>query len=304
MLAAFLTTILFSISAITANRAAKILGGAEANFWRLLAATLFLGLMVHGFGHPTSVSAFPTFLLSGLIGFGLGDLAMFQSLARLGSRLTIMIVQCLAAPLAAYMEWVWMGTTLTPSQMAGSATILVGVALALAPSSSAVTSTHTLAERRIGCWWGIAAAIGQALGAVLSRKAYDIARLAGEPVDGISAAYERILGGVALVAVWLWFQQRKERSTLPPETAALSMKEKWRRSWLMVIVNSLAGPAIGVSCYQWALKTTPTGIVLPIVATTPLVIIPFAIAFEGERLEMRSVFGGVVAVVGAVALVW
>ncbi len=36
MFAAFITTILFSISAVCGNRAAKLLGGTEANFWRLV----------------------------------------------------------------------------------------------------------------------------------------------------------------------------------------------------------------------------------------------------------------------------
>ncbi len=66
--------------------------------------------------------------------------------------------------------------------------------------------------------------------------------------------------------------------------------------------NAISGSALGVSCFQWALKTTPTGIVLPIVATTPLVIIPFSRYIEGERPTARSLWGGVVAVIGAVVL--
>jgi drug/metabolite transporter (DMT)-like permease len=57
-----------------------------------------------------------------------------------------------------------------------------------------------------------------------------------------------------------------------------------------------------VSCFQWALKTTPTGIVLPIVATTPLMVIPFAYVLEKERPSVRSLMGSVVAVLGAALL--
>ena len=35
MFAAFLTTILFSISVVCGHRSAKLIGGTEANFWRL-----------------------------------------------------------------------------------------------------------------------------------------------------------------------------------------------------------------------------------------------------------------------------
>jgi len=68
------------------------------------------------------------------------------------------------------------------------------------------------------------------------------------------------------------------------------------------LLNGLSGPALGVSCYQWALKTSPTGIVLPIVAITPVLIIPLSLVFEGERPSRRSIGGGIIAVLGAVAL--
>jgi drug/metabolite transporter (DMT)-like permease len=42
--------------------------------------------------------------------------------------------------------------------------------------------------------------------------------------------------------------------------------------------------------------------VLPIVATTPLVIIPLAYKIEGDRPGARSIIGGAIAVAGAVAL--
>ena len=60
---------------------------------------------------------------------------------------------------------------------------------------------------------------------------------------------------------------------------------------------------LGVSCYQWALKTTPTGLVLAIVSTTPLVIMPFSTIMEGEKFTRRSICGGVLAVAGAIVLV-
>jgi drug/metabolite transporter (DMT)-like permease len=52
------------------------------------------------------------------------------------------------------------------------------------------------------------------------------------------------------------------------------------------------------------LFTTPSGLVMPIVAATPLVIVPFSYWLEGERPSRRSLVGGAVAVTGAVALAW
>jgi drug/metabolite transporter (DMT)-like permease len=68
------------------------------------------------------------------------------------------------------------------------------------------------------------------------------------------------------------------------------------------VAHAIAGPVLGVSCYQWALAHTPSGIVLPIVATTPLVAIPLTYWLEGDRPSKRSILGGIVAVAGCIAL--
>ena len=79
-------------------------------------------------------------------------------------------------------------------------------------------------------------------------------------------------------------------------------RDKWRRIWPWVAMNSLAGQTLGVSCLQWALETTPTGIVMSIVALTPLTVMPLARIFEGEKITARSLLGGAIAVAGVVML--
>ena len=108
--AAFLTTILFSLSVISGHRSAKLIGGTEANFWRLTCATFFLAIWAYGFGVGLEGNAFPLFFLSGIIGIGIGDVALFQALPRLGARLSLLLIQCLTAPIGALIEWLWLGT--------------------------------------------------------------------------------------------------------------------------------------------------------------------------------------------------
>src|ERR1700733_13394972 len=115
MLAALLTTLLFSISAICGYRSSRQIGGAEANFWRICLAALFLGLWANIFGSGLAGDAFLIFLLSGFIGVGVGDTGYFQALPRLGSRRTVLLVQCFTAPFAALIEWLWLGTKLNPT---------------------------------------------------------------------------------------------------------------------------------------------------------------------------------------------
>src|SRR5256885_16635156 len=202
MLAAFLTTILFSISVVCGHRSAKLIGGTEANFWRLACATLFLSIWAYGFGIGLGGAAFPVFLLSGILGIGVGDVALFQALPRLGSRLSALVIQCLTAPLGALIEWLWLGTRLTPRQLLCGLAILIGVGVALTPGKQPLIPRRQL---MIGILASVIAAVGGAYGAVLSRKAYGVAHATMETIDGANAAFQRISGGLLIGGICLLF---------------------------------------------------------------------------------------------------
>ena len=303
MFPAFLATVLFSLSVIFAGRTTRMLGGTMANFYRLCVSTVLLAVWAHAFGNGLGGGAFPVFFLSGCIGFGLGDLALYQTIPRIGPRLTILMVHCLAAPFAALTEWLWLGTALTLTQIIAGLVILAGVAIALAPREHLDIEPRALAQ---GISFGLVAALGQGLGAVVTRKAYALVKLNGQSIDGGTAAYQRILGGLffaVVPALWIMRKGRLKNRDRESNTAAEPANRSGRQMvWLWVLLNSLAGPTVGVGCYQWALENSPSGVVLPIVATTPIVVIPFAFLLEGDRPGPRSLWGGIIAVAGAVAL--
>jgi drug/metabolite transporter (DMT)-like permease len=296
MFASFLTAVFFSLSVIFASRSAKIFGAQTANVGRITLALLLLAAWAHGFGGGLRGAGLPWFLASGVIGFGFGDIALFGALPRIGPRLSILITQCLAAPIASFVEWLWLGTRLTSVEVLCAGIILAGVALALAPDRGSKI------ERRvfwIGVLCGIGSALGQALGAVISRWANHVSELGGVSVDGCTAAYQRVIGGA--IMTWIvWFFLRRSESA-EREISALA---SWRKGWPLVTGNALAGPVFGVGCYQWALRTNPSGIVLPIVATSPLVTMALAFWIDGVKPSRRAITGGLVAVAGAVLLNW
>jgi len=155
----------------------------------------------------------------------------------------------------------------------------------------------------IGFLLGFVAASGQGLGALVSRKGVNVAASAGEAAHnvtfGLTAAYQRILAGFVFIAAWNLVLHRLRRLPAAPSFKT-SAEKRSARGWM--IANGIAGPVMGVGCYQWALATTPSGIVLPIAATTPLLSIPIAFWLEGDRPSRRSLVGGVIAVAGCIAL--
>ena len=298
MTAAILATLLFSLSAVSGKRLSHHLSGVEANFWRFLLAAFLLGAYAHSFGLGLGGGALGMFFISGIIGFGVGDYGLFRAYPILGSRLTMVMTQCLAAPFAASIEWLWMGETLSLGQVLAGTAILVGVALALAPSETTdVDSKHWKA----GILWGLMSAFGQGFGAVLSRKALLVVE-AGVTVDGLSQAYQRVLGGLTVMAVLLLFRKMRLRNGATIRTEVALTPVTMKLLVALIVANTLCGPTLGVGAYQWALSSLPSGIVLSVVALSPLVIIPLAMKFEGERPTLRSIIGSVVAVAGVVVM--
>jgi drug/metabolite transporter (DMT)-like permease len=303
MFAAFLTTIFFSISVICGHRSAKIIGGSSANFWRLVSATMMLSLWAFSFGTGISGSTFPLLFLSGAIGIGVGDVALFQALPRLGPGLTMMLTRCLAPPFAALIEWLWLGSTLKRMQIVYGLVVLLGVGIYLAPGKN----PHLVRKAIVGgILFSILAALGDAIGVVISRKAYVSLEAHHGTIDGGTAAFQRILGGLLVAGIGLLvakWHTAKNPAASPDETSFLPSPAKLRKAIPWILANSFAGQTIGVSCYQLALQTTKSGIVLPIVATTPLVAMPLAYVIEKEKITLHSVVGGIIAVAGLVGLV-
>lgn len=297
---AFATTLLFALSTVLANRSLQAVGTVRANIGRLLVGLVFLSLWAFTAGRGLQGDSLPVFLLSGVAGMGVGDAAFFAALPFLGSRLTIMLMQCLSVPIAMLVEWLWLGTRLSAGQILASTIVLGGIVMALVPTRK---NPPRVRVRPLGVMLGALAAAGQGVGAVLSRKGFALAEATGAPIDGLSAAFQRLLGGIVLTvafyALWGWWFGRNRPAPAappPPPTRPFPGRLRW------ILLHGLAGPVFGMGSFQLALAHAPSGIVLPITATTPLFVIPIAYWLEGERPSRRSITGGIIAVSGAVLL--
>ena len=299
MLAAILTTFFFALSGVTGQRVAVRLGGIWGNMLRLLIAAMVLGIVVLILS-PDSIrkEPFAWFFVSGLIGFGMGDVALFLAYERLGSRLTFLLNLCLAPLFAMLLEYFWLGNGVTIPIVVCAALILAGVAMAVRPGAR----SRQKVERRGNFWVGIVFAVmagcGQGSGAVISRKAEEVAHEVGVAVTGVSAAFQRVIAGLvfAIVAVLIIRLIGKRE-----------LWENWRSPldkkvapWLFGA--ALFGPVIGVSFFQWALQSLESGIVLAVVATTPIVLMPMAAITEGDHPSRLAILGAVVAVTGVILL--
>jgi len=291
---ALLTALLFAWSVTCARQSARHHGADLANLGRILIALLAMGLWVLMSGRQPVSPGWQWLVLSGALGLGVGDIALFRALPRIGPGLTILLMQCLAAPFALVIEYLALGTTLSWAQASASAIILGGVALALGAPPEGEP-----AGRRLGVALAVVAALGQACGAVSTPLAKAACLAAGSPVpDGISQGFMRLLGGVPIVLAFALWHARDSGGL----AAGITRPYAGSRAPAWMLMNGLAGPAVGVACYQQALVDLPSAIVLSVVAITPLLALPMQWAVEGRRPGWRVWLGGAVAVVGVVVL--
>ncbi len=300
MLPSTLTALLFAVSMICAGRSTRMVGGTHANFFRLMVAMICLAFYGHVFGQGWIGDGLPYFLIGGAFGIGAGDFATFQALQRIPPRLTSLLVQCLCAPFAALVEWIWLGTVLTPGQLAGGGIILVGTSLSLLPG------VRLGGERRlliIGALLAMFAAFAQAVGAVLTRKAIDLNVSTGVSIDGMTAAYQRMCGAFLVMIVAysaIHFNRRRQQRRNPQPVT----KKPWKKAIPWIIANALAGLVFGIAAFQWALMSMPAAVVLSIVALSPLIVMPIAWLVDGDRPPPLAIMGGVIAVGGVIVLQW
>lgn len=309
MFPAIITTLLWSYCLIPARQAVAQLGENNVNFLRILFALLVMGLVaVLGGSMQLGQEAFGWFFLSGIIGFGFGDLSIFFALPRIGSRLTLLIVHCVAAPIAGLVEWLWLGTTIAVMQVVAISVILGGVSVALFPERNKEDAEQ---KRYVsGILFGLVAAMGQGMGAVMSRKAFavlDAETFSQESAEisdfiflGATSGFYRLLGGILIAGGFALVSRFHTAWQTPPdrERCCDSVCAKARN----IMLHAMTGPVLGIICYQWALATTPSVIVQPIIAMTPLVVMPMTYFMEHDRLTRHAVIGSLIAVAGVVLL--
>jgi drug/metabolite transporter (DMT)-like permease len=298
VLPAILAAVFFALSAVVSQRSARIFGPVPANCYRMCIACAALGLITMAVDASNGVSSlhgelFPRYFVSGLVGFGIGDVALFLAYARLGSRLTILINWC-AASLCAPLGDLWMrGHELPLLQGLGVTAIMCGLVVALWPAGES-KRRHPVS----GILFAILAGVGMGMGTVMSTHANDVAHSMGFEVHGISQAFQRVTGGVIVAVAALLFVKKY----LPPRREE-DLKRKWKHKPFWLISTALIGPVLGVSCYQWAqLELGSSAVVVAIAATSTLLVIPLARIMEKDTPGLRQSIGTLLAVAGVVVI--
>jgi drug/metabolite transporter (DMT)-like permease len=284
--AALATALLWTVTALAFEQAAKRVGSLAVNIVRLGLALVFyciLSMVRSGqpFPEETSLHGWIWLSISGLVGFVFGDYCLFSAYALIGSRISNLLM-ALAPPLAAFFGWLLAGDVITFKGILGMAVTLAGITMVILRKPGKKLNFHYSAK---GILLGIGAATGQAVGLVFSK-------IGMQQSDPFSSSQIRVVAGT-IGFIILITALRKWKKVSPAISNSKNLG--------FISVGSFFGPFLGVSFSLMAVKHTSTGIASTIMALTPVLLIPPAIFLLKEKITWRDLTGSLIAV-GGVAL--
>lgn len=289
-LAALGTAVCFALGVNFFAAAGRLMGPAQLNRLRIAVASvlLMLALLVtHGSPWPmwATRTQLALLVLSGWIGFAIGDTWFFRSLAILGPGRTAMLAS-LAPLFTALVAWPVLHEIPGPLAALGMLMIVGGVVWVMwARRDLRHEAAH--GSVAVGVLAGVLGAVSQAVGYVLSKMAM------GTGIDALSATVIRLVAalcGVLLIAI----VRRDVRRTV----AALGN----RRAAGFMIAGALFGPFLGVTLSLLALQYITAGAAASITAFYPVFTSLIAWRFHREPLSAGFVAGALVATTGVVVL--
>jgi drug/metabolite transporter (DMT)-like permease len=292
MFNALITALCWALGGFGSSRIARHYGPAPANGIRLICASLIQVVICLAVAGTLVLPAGGWFALAGVLHLAVGDVGLFAAYRRLGPRIGVLMVCSLAPPSALLLEWWTLGNVPELRQLLCGLGILLSVAAAVAPRERQHLPRHELVT---GVCCGLLAAVGQGLGAAVSRIAFD--RLGGIEVTFWLPALYRVSAGAT--GVWLWILLRKLFGDQPLKRPRELIPDKKIQghplAWLGI--STLLGPVIGMWFLMRAFDAAPAGLVQATLAALPVFMMPVAWIFDGTLPSRRSVLAGGVAVV-------
>lgn len=291
--AALLTTVFWTITALSFETASKRIGSMHVNLLRLGLAAVFLTVFSYfhrGVFLPLDADQHTlTWLaISGLVGFVIGDYCLFKAFIITGARIA-MLMMTLAPVFAAFAAWVILGEVMSVQSLLAMIITLTGIALVIFTRSPGkltgkdqTKNSFSMSYPIKGIILGIVAAAGQGVGLVLSKYGM-------RSYDSFAASQIRVMAGFLGFAI-LFLVLRKYKELPASFRDAKAMK------WLLV--GSVFGPFLGVSFSLIAVQNTSAGIAQTIMSLVPVLIIPPAVFIKKEKVTMREIIGAVIAVAG------
>ena len=288
----------WTATALLSEYGSKRLGNLTLNVLRMALALVF-SLVLFGVvtGSPLPIAvpldACGWMLLSGLVGYVIGDFCLFQCYIIIGSRYG-QLFMTLAPLSAALMAWVTLGQQMTAMSIVAMLVTLLGIGISVLGRGE-----HHKVSLKLplhGVLYAIGAAMCQGIGLVLSKIGMDHYNLTALAETGVpewmipfSANFYRCVAGIIGFTLLLYV-----REGITPLRDALHD----RKGLTVATATTVFGPFVGVGFSLMAVQFTAAGIASTLMAMTPIIILLPSYWLFHEKITWRAFLGAVISVVG------
>jgi drug/metabolite transporter (DMT)-like permease len=227
-------------------------------------------------------------LLSGLVGYVIGDFCLFQCYIIIGSRYGQLFMTL--APLAAALTaWIALGQQMSAVSIVAMLVTLSGIAISVLGRGE--HRRVSLSLPLSGVLFAVAAAVCQGVGLVLSKIGMDHYDASSIPawLVPFSANFFRCVAGIVGFSLLLYL-----REGFSPLREALHD----RKGMSVATATTIFGPFVGVGFSLMAVQYTSAGIASTLMALTPIIIILPSYWLFRQRITWRAVVGALISVVG------
>lgn len=283
----------WTATALLSELGSKRLGNLTLNVLRMALALLFSMVMfwvVMGSPWPSggTIEAYGWMLLSGLVGYVIGDFCLFQCYIIIGSRYGQLFMTL--APLAAALTaWIALGQQMSAVSIVAMLVTLSGIAISVLGRGE--HRRVSLSLPLSGVLFAVAAAVCQGVGLVLSKIGMDHYDASSIPawLVPFSANFFRCVAGIVGFSLLLYL-----REGFSPLCEALHD----RKGMSVATATTIFGPFVGVGFSLMAVQYTSAGIASTLMALTPIIIILPSYWLFRQRITWRAVVGALISVVG------
>jgi drug/metabolite transporter (DMT)-like permease len=225
--------------------------------------------------------------LSGLIGVAIGDTLYLRSLQILGPRISLMIATT-SPVFSVVLGIVFLGEQLLFIVLVGIFLTVAGLVVVLTDQAAAKEAPNVFPGKlAMGIWCGIAGAVCQSVGGVLSRAG-------SQDCSGLEAAVYRVTIGMIVVMIY-FIAKRNFWTTVSQIFQSRAIK--------LLIPATVIGTWMGIWLCQVAYKHADVAIAQTLLSTCPLFAVPILWVYDRQRLSVRGLLGTVIAVGGVVLVI-
>lgn len=301
-LIALITTLCWSLGIFPFTEAAKRIGSAPLNQYRLLLAWIIISIILFFWNDLNFVELFTEpqpyhfiFLgLSGIIGFSIGDYCSFNSFKLLGPKLASLYTT-FAPGAALLIGYIALNESVNLIGIFGILITVSGVIwLTLSKKdSNAATQVGYTRDKR-GIIYGIIGALCQGTGLVLSKYGMDYYEV---KLQTMHAVWIRLLFAFSAAFIVSLLAGKLKANSKPIFT-----NEKNNLPFLFF--GTILGPVMGVTLSLFAIQKLEVAVAQTIFALLPLFVLPISLIVYKERITLQSVFACLLALSGVLLLIW